>query len=366
MLKLEKMQKNNQGAKALYIHIPFCEHICSYCDFCRVFYNRELSERYLKELKREISSLPGSFSTLYVGGGTPSVLEKDQLEDLFSFLSPYIQKAEECTVEANPENLDEEKIAILKKYGVNRISLGVQSFDEELLKSLNRRHENRDVFRVIEQLRTAGIDNISVDLIYGLPAQTKESFLSGIRTMIELALPHVSFYALTIEEHSEFGRKGIEALDEEISDAMYFEAIRLLEEKGYRQYEISNFCLPGKQSRHNLVYWNYGDYEGCGLNAAGKVKNLRYTNTRNFVEYLKGNHREEVLELNEKDLAFEKLMMGLRLKEGFVPDENVLNCFEEEIKEGIEKKRLLYEGKKLRCTDDWYYLLNDVLLFFMD
>ncbi len=354
-------------SKALYVHIPFCRSICAYCDFCRVVYQKKLVRPYLEALNNELKRLEGqTFETVYIGGGTPTSFDEEELKELLEMLSPYLKSAREKTMEANPETLNDAKAALLENYGINRVSLGIQSFEKRLLDLCGRRHTREDVEYALQLLRTHGITNISADFIYGLPTQRKEEFLSDLKTAVGLQIPHLSFYMLTIEENSVFGKKGVKPQEEELSDSMYFEGIAYLNRKGYHQYEISNFCLNGYESEHNKVYWRYENYEGVGMGASGKVDHVRYTNTSSFEKYFRGEYREEELHLSESDLAFETVMMGLRLKEGITLSDENYQRYQNVIYELEQKNLLVSNGQHIRCSEKGYYLLNDVLLEFME
>ena len=304
--------------KHLYIHVPFCSSICFYCDFCHIVYEKKTVVHWLERLRKEIEeNCQGSYETIYIGGGTPSCLEADELDRLLSMVEPYSGKVIEYTVEVNPESLNEEKIKLLRKYGVNRISMGVQSSDDEILRSLNRRHTFADAVKKIGMLRKHGITNISVDLMYSLPGQDLNILKKTLDDVLQLDVPHISLYSLTVEENTVFGRKGITPLDEETEADMYEMICETLKRNGYLHYEISNFCKEGFESRHNLGYWNYEDFLGISMGAAGKIGNIRYTNTTSFKRYFESEDiRDEIVELSREDMMFEHIMMSLRTAEG--------------------------------------------------
>ena len=304
--------------KHLYIHVPFCSSICFYCDFCHRVYEKKTAVHWLERLRKEIEeNCLGSYETIYIGGGTPSCLEADELDRLLSMVKPYAENVTEYTVEVNPESLNEEKIKLLRKYGVNRISMGVQSSDDEILRSLNRRHTFADAVKKIGMLRKHGITNISVDLMYSLPGQDLNILKKTLDDVLQLDVPHISLYSLTVEENTVFGRKGITPLDEETEADMYEMICETLKRNGYLHYEISNFCKEGYGSRHNLGYWNYEDFLGISMGAAGKIGNIRYTNTTSFKRYFESEDiRDEIVELSREDMMFEHIMMSLRTAEG--------------------------------------------------
>lgn len=355
-----------------YVHVPFCASICAYCDFTRWLYQPALCARWLQQLAAETSAkLQGLLKTLYIGGGTPSVLERGQLDALLSIFDPYAGEIQEYTMEANPESLDAGKIAIAKKHGVNRISLGVQSFDPALLRRMNRRHDVSDVGRCLHDLLEAGITNVSADLIYGLPEQSMAQWQEDLRLAAQLPFSHLSLYSLTIEEHSLFGVQGVKQADDELEYAMYAYAIDFLKEHGYIQYEIANFARDGLRSMHNQVYWRYEDFHGIGCGASGKEAWGRYDNTRSLQEYIACGPCPQRIELDDREQMFEMLMMGLRLREGMS-----LRHFEERFHMRAEEafpaamashlgKDLFEEEGCLRVSEEGKFILNDILIDFL-
>ncbi|MBR4461103.1 MAG: radical SAM family heme chaperone HemW [Erysipelotrichaceae bacterium] len=355
--------------KHLYVHVPFCRSICYYCDFCHRIYDHELAQKWLERFKKEIeNSLVPGYETIYIGGGTPTALEYDELKTLLDYLKPYSQQAFEYTIEANPESLDEDKIILMKEYGINRISLGVQSTDTGILRSINRKHDFALIKEKIALLRKHGLDNISVDLMYSLPNQTLETLQKTLDDILSLDVPHISIYSLTIEENSVFGRKGISALDEEIEADMYELIEKCLTQNGYRHYEISNFCKEDCYSRHNMSYWNYEDFIGVSLAASSKIGSRRYTNTRSFERYFSSDdiHEEDIV-LNKKEQMFEHIMMSLRTDLGLDIDgfERRYECkIEEEYPQGTGNPHIVIENGRMYCKD--LAILNTVLLDFME
>lgn len=361
-------------AQSMYVHIPFCDAICAYCDFFRCGYHRGLSEQYLEALKLDLAKQQPStdLKTLYIGGGTPTSLQSDQLEALFQLLKPYRQSVEEYTVEVNVESLHANKISCMHTAGVNRISMGVQSFHPDLLHMMNRRHRTNDVVNAIQDLKKVGIHNISIDLIYGLPTQTMAMWEADLLQAAALPITHISLYALTIEEHSAFGRMGVTNIDPTLEGEMYDKAIQTLEKKGFHQYEISSFARTGYESMHNKQYWYYHDFYGIGCGASGKLDHQRYDMPKNLHAYIKGEQEPSWITLSQKDEMFEMVMMGLRLKEGlsYQAFEDAFHVsFDDVFKQAKEinmKKGELYEcHHHLRATDHGLHFLNDVLLEFL-
>ena len=310
-----------------YVHIPFCTQICYYCDFSKVFIKNQPVDAYLEHLIQETRSYEiGKLRTLYIGGGTPTALSAQQLAYLLTELPKVmdLSEVEEFTIEANPGDLDPDKIAVLKDSQVNRVSLGVQTFDNKMLKKIGRSHQEQDIYDNIRHLKQAGFDNISVDLIYALPGQTMDQVKENVAKAINLDIPHMSLYSLILENHTVFMnrmRRGKLPLPKEELEAEMFEyIIEELEKAGFEHYEISNFSKPGFESRHNLVYWDNAEYYGLGAGASGYVDGIRYKNhgpIRHYLEAVeagKARITEEHLTLEEK--MEEELFLGLRKKNG--------------------------------------------------
>ncbi|AFV72229.1 Coproporphyrinogen III oxidase [Streptococcus agalactiae] len=310
-----------------YVHIPFCTQICYYCDFSKVFIKNQPVDAYLQALIREFRSYDiTDLRTLYIGGGTPTSISAVQLDYLLTELSRdlNLNTLEEFTIEANPGDLTVDKIEVLQKSAVNRVSLGVQTFNDKHLKRIGRSHNEAQIYSTIDALKTAGFQNISIDLIYALPGQTMDNVRSNVAKALSLNIPHLSLYSLILEHHTVFMnkmRRGKLHLPTEDLEAEMFEyIISEMERNGFEHYEISNFTKPGFESRHNLMYWDNVEYYGVGAGASGYLDGIRYRNRGPIQHYLKGvsegNARlsEEVLSKNE--MMEEELFLGLRKKEG--------------------------------------------------
>lgn len=318
------MQKKPTSA---YVHIPFCTQICYYCDFSKVFIKNQPVDSYLEHLLEEFQSYDiQKLSTLYIGGGTPTALSASQLEVLLDGLTKNLDLSvlEELTIEANPGDLDADKIAVLKNSAVNRVSLGVQTFDDKMLKKIGRSHLEKDIYENIDRLKLAGFDNISIDLIYALPGQTMEQVKENVAKAIGLDIPHMSLYSLILENHTVFMnrmRRGKLPLPKEELEAEMFEyIIAELERAGFEHYEISNFSKSGFESRHNLMYWDNAEYYGIGAGASGYVNGVRYKNHGPIRHYLsaveEGNARITEEHLSQKEQMEEEMFLGLRKKSG--------------------------------------------------
>lgn len=310
-----------------YVHIPFCTQICYYCDFSKVFIKNQPVDAYLQAPIREFRSYDiTELRTLYIGGGTPTSISAVQLDYLLTELirDLNLNTLEEFTIEANPGDLTVDKIEVLQKSAVNRVSLGVQTFNDKHLKRIGRSHNEAQIYSTIDALKTAGFQNISIDLIYALPGQTMDDVRSNVAKALSLNIPHLSLYSLILEHHTVFMnkmRRGKLHLPTEDLEAEMFEyIISEMERNGFEHYEISNFTKPGFESRHNLMYWDNVEYYGVGAGASGYLDGIRYRNRGPIQHYLKGvsegNARlsEEVLSKNE--MMEEELFLGLRKKEG--------------------------------------------------
>ena len=314
--------------RAAYIHVPFCRHRCGYCNFTVLAGHDNLAEQYLEALARELSALatPRAVHTLYVGGGTPTRLAASQLQRLLTLVAQWFgwQDGYEFTVEANPADLDRGKAAALADAGVNRISLGVQSFQADKLAILERDHEPRQIFRAYELARRF-VDCVSLDLIFATPGETLADWRADLRTACELQPDHVSTYGLTFEKGTLFWNRRMRGElaepDEALQRELYEEAIDFLTPVGLLHYEVSSFSRPGRQCRHNQVYWSGGGYYAAGAGAARFVNGCRETNHRSVTTYVRrvlagDDPVAERETLGPEEAARERLVFGLRMLAG--------------------------------------------------
>ena len=369
------MQKKPTSA---YVHIPFCTQICYYCDFSKVFIKNQPVDSYLEHLLQEFHSYDiQKLRTLYIGGGTPTALSAPQLETLLDGLTKNLDLSvlEELTIEANPGDLDADKIAVLKNSAVNRVSLGVQTFDDKMLKKIGRSHLEKDIYENIDRLKLAGFDNISIDLIYALPGQTMDQVKDNVEKAITLDIPHMSLYSLILENHTVFMnrmRRGKLPLPKEELEAEMFEyIIEELERSGFEHYEISNFSKPGFESRHNLMYWDNAEYYGIGAGASGYVNGVRYKNHGPIRHYLKaveeGNARVTEEHLSQREQMEEEMFLGLRKKSGVSMirfEEKFGTSFEglygQVVRELCHQGLLQVEGQQIRMTKKGLFLGDTV------
>ncbi len=317
--------------RALYIHIPFCTNKCYYCDFNSYVADGQPIDAYLDALEREMERTaahyaPDSIDTVYVGGGTPSVLSPRQLRRLFAAVRRHFPVAAdaEFTMEANPGTTGPDKLEAMREGGVNRISFGAQTFDNRLLKAIGRIHEAVDIARSIREACAAGFRNLSIDLMFGLPGQRLEDWQDTLSRALELDLPHYSAYSLKIEENTLFHRlyeRGELVLPEEDEEIeMYELLLERMAKAGRIQYEISNFALPGAESRHNAVYWKNEPYFGLGAGAHGYVFGERHMNVKGVLPYVElarsGFPRAETHRVTTREAEEDFMMVGLRMLRG--------------------------------------------------
>lgn len=360
--------------KHAYIHIPFCIRKCNYCSFVSGK-NIQDKEPYLQALIKEIQTRynQDKLKTLYIGGGTPSLLNPKDIETLISLFN--FEESPEITIEINPETITKEKANGYASTGVNRASLGVQTFDNNILKLIGRKHTENDIINAIDTIKSSNINNISVDLIYGLPTQTLEMFDKDINKAISLDVQHLSSYGLKIEEGSYFYTHNPDNLpDDEMQAKMFLHLCKVLKANNFEHYEISNFSKAGFNSQHNSAYWKNKNYYGFGLNASGYEGNIRYKNTSIFEKYIKNPLTiEEETILTTQEIKEEEIFLALRLKEGL--DIAKFNQkyeidFEQTYKTILEKysnlEMLKIENNHCKLTEKGILLSNDIMSEFID
>jgi len=372
-----------QAPLALYLHFPWCVRKCPYCDFNSHTLKDELPEaRYIDALLADVAAqaprVAGrEVTSIFLGGGTPSLFAPDALARLFEGASRHLRIAPdaEITLEANPATVERGRFAEYRAAGINRVSLGSQSFDDETLKQLGRIHVRADVLRSTEELHASGLTNFNLDLMYALPHQTTEQALADVREALALAPAHLSHYQLTLEPGTLFAAHPPPLPDDDLAWRMQVECQALLDAQGYAQYEVSAYATPGRQCRHNLNYWRFGDYLGVGAGAHGKITSsvvARSTHLREPRRYLASAHEgPQWREVPVEDLPFEFMMNALRLVEGFgletytaatgLPPASVQGTLDELAAQG------LLEGGRAgwRPTPRGLHFLNDVLQRFL-
>ena len=363
--------------RGLYIHIPFCKRICNYCDFTkRVPKNKEMIDEYLIHLKEELKTYEKYFDsveTIYIGGGTPTLLDKDQLIILFDMLKDF-KKIKEYTIEINPETLDEDKVLLFKKYGLNRFSIGVQSFDEKILKILGRTHSNSDVYNAVNLLKKHGLENINIDLIFAVTGSDTSSIENDLNEFYKLDIKHLSYYSLILEENTilyhQYKHNLYKQIDNKIEAKMYEFIIDNLEKNGFKQYEISNFAKDGYESIHNKIYWENKEYIGIGLGASGYLDKSRYTNNTVLKTYYE-NYRKSEEKIDKNTQFSEEMILGLRMLRGINIDfvnkkynKDILNDYND-VKKYIESGHLAIEDGYLHLTKKGLLIANDIFVIFI-
>lgn len=384
-LKMKKYLDSDMKEISLYIHIPFCKQKCLYCDFSSYSGKEKLMDEYVKALNEEIMQKGKDYiiSSIFIGGGTPSYLKDSNLESLLITLNRLSLKKElEYTVECNPGTLDGNKLKLMKKYNVNRISLGVQSTKNSLLKRIGRIHSYEDFENNYLLARKIGFQNINVDLMFGLPNQTVEDWEESLIKIAKLKPEHISAYSLIVEEGTPFytlyEEDKLSLPEEEEERTMYLTTKKILSTYGYHQYEISNFAQSGKECFHNKVYWKCNEYLGLGVSASSFINEKRSKNIDNIEEYIErikkhGNIIEEIHVNNTKDDMEEFVFMGLRMVEGIQINEfkerfgkDIYKVFGEVIEKNIEKELLISDSGKLylspRGIEVSNYVMSDFIL----
>ena len=350
---------------AMYIHIPFCLNKCHYCDFLSFKSTDDEREKYVDAIIKEINMYPKvSLETVYFGGGTPSLLTPEQVSRILSNLD--IRSDAEVTLEVNPKTVDLEKFILFKKAGINRISIGIQSFDNETLKMLGRMHSSDEGEEAFLLARKAGFENISLDLMFSLPKQTIDDLKKDLQKLFELRPEHFSIYSLIWEEGTEFFAKlksGVyKETDNDLEASMYELIIDEAKKNGYIQYEISNFCLPEKRAIHNTKYWKNEEYIGIGIGASGYYKDIRYKNVLKFPEYydkiyhnIKPILEEEFIDEVEKEIY--EYILGLRIiPDGIYPKGKYIDLCNNLVEQGF----LIKDNSNYILSNKGILMANDV------
>ena len=356
--------------KSMYIHIPFCKSICSYCDFNKMIYNETMVERYLKALVEEITDRYNDevLETLYIGGGSPSSLNINELNILFNIINKLnLVNLKEFTFECNINDINEELILLLVNNKVNRLSIGVESFNKDKLKFMERSADFNDVKEKINMIKKLGINNINIDLMYGIPGETLNILKKDLKLILKLKPTHISTYSLILEKNTKISINNVKPIDEELELEMYNYIRSKLKNKKFNHYEISNFALNGYESIHNMTYWNNFEYYGFGLGAHGYIDGIRYENTKNIEKYYSNKFvsKEEILGI--KDKKENEIMLGLRKIKGINIDDyynkyntNIQDDFP--IKPLIKNKELIYKNRHIFINPNKIYVMNEILL----
>jgi len=378
----------NGKIKNLYVHVPFCLAKCRYCDFFSVQYGSELVGRYLDAIDRELSlhrDILDTVQTLYIGGGTPSVLEEKELQRLGAIITGHIILAQdyEYTVEVNPATLTSEKVTILRESGANRVSIGVQSFDDGMLSLLGRSHNVRQAEEAV-RLATDMFESFSLDLIYGIPGQSEKGWIDTLLKALEFCPPHISAYELTPEKntplYNDLRSGSLQEASEDVVVQMYEICSRTLKERGFEHYEISNYSLPDRESRHNMNYWRRGEYLGIGPSAhsfAGGVRKSNVAHVERYCEMLESGSipLEQSQRVSGEEAIREEIFLGLRTKEGIDIAKIIgqdlasvrgidisMDVLEQALIPYRELNHVVVEGGRLRLTEKGFSLSSAIIV----
>ncbi len=371
---------------SIYIHIPFCYSKCYYCDFNSSTINDNVA-KYIVYLKKEIDLYSETLKnhklkTIFFGGGTPSFIDETYIVEVLEYIYTKIDTSElvEVTVESNPKTLNLAKLRAYKKACVNRISLGVQTLDDQLLKSIGRSHTSGDFYNTHDLLKECGFKNINVDIMFNLPGQQKSDLFDSLKKVSNLNIPHISLYSLSIEEGTPFyemeERGEISLSSEEVERDMYHSAIEFLRSEAYDQYEISNFSKKGYECIHNLTYWKLKPYIGLGLSSHSNINSLRYGNVSDFDSYFKNIDElefpidEDTKEFIDRDMEIaEYIMLGLRLNEGIDKREfkkrydiDVVDIFKGKLEKFKNEGLLEEDDFKIKLTDKGLDICNVIFM----
>lgn len=372
----------------LYIHVPFCKAKCHYCDFNSFACKESMIPQYFDALKKEIYMISEkvkdcSIKSVFIGGGTPSYVDGIFIDEIMKICkNAYeLEKDAEISLEANPGTLSVEKLETYLKAGINRLSIGFQAWQKQLLKKLGRIHSQEDFVRNFKEAQRAGFKNINVDLIFGVPGQSLQQWIETVENVVAMGPSHLSCYSLKIEEGTVFDKKvesgELVPVEDELDREMYYQAIEILSRKGFRHYEISNFALPGSECRHNLIYWNAQEYLGLGAGAHSYFKNKRFSNTCGIDEYISKISAgiipsENIEQISLEDSQSEFVILGLRLTEGIDVSvfkqrygKDIFTVYPEQIDKLLQESMLELYGTKLRLTAKGLDLANQVFMEFI-
>lgn len=354
-------------SKGLYIHIPFCKYICSYCDFGKKYIKNQPVDEYIDSLIQELDMYApfSDVDTIYIGGGTPSSLSSIQLTKLFNKLDQLIdfKNIVEFSFEMNPDDINLVLLQLLKANHVTRLSIGAQTLNDEILGNLHRKHTGLEVVSGVKLAQTI-FDDISVDFMFNLPNQTREDIEDSLQFIDECDIKHVSYYGLIFEDHTILNTEKYNYWSEDEEGEIYSYIQKTLEGYGFKQYEISNYSKTCHQSKHNIHYWNNDDYYGIGLSSSGKLGDERYTNTYSLKEYInkvnnKIKPKIEIEKLKASDILFEKIMLGLRYYQFIEIDSDVYSS----IKDNDQlNDKFDFKHNKIRLKPKFYYISNQIIL----
>lgn len=381
---MNNKEEVNKTELGIYLHIPFCKKKCDYCDFISFPYSQaiELVEEYIQTMEKEIDSYDltsYNVTTIYMGGGTPSILPSKEIEKLLNKIKTKLEENKnetkwediEITIEVNPGTVDKNKLETYKKSGVNRLSIGLQTTNNKLLKQIGRIHTYEEFLNTYQMAKEIGFQNCNVDLMLGLPNQTVQDLKQSLEKILELNPNHISVYSLIVEEGTPIERKlqtgELELPDEDTERQMYWYVKNTLELNGYEHYEISNFAKKGKQSKHNLNCWHQKEYIGIGLAASSYLDQVRYSNVEELKKYIESQAKEKnIMEKQTiKDAKKEYMLLGLRLIKGVnitafkqKYNENPIFLYRKELEKLVIEKLIVVDGNWIRLTNKGLDLAN--------
>lgn len=373
---------------SLYIHIPFCKSKCYYCDFVSFCEEDEKIDKYIDALLTELKLYREKLSnyrikTIFIGGGTPSSIDENYIKRILDYINKNYKTKNlvEVSIEANPGTFNPKKMETYRDAGINRVSLGVQTLDDDILKSIGRIHDRKDFYKSLECAREMGIRNINADLIFGLPGQNLNHVMDSLSEMLELKIPHISYYGLILEKdtllYDLYQKNKVSFPTEAEEREMYHNIVRFLKENGYKHYEISNFALEGYECKHNLAYWNIDPYLGVGLNSHSNIDHKRFSNTVNIDDYIKSLDEGKlpvVCEdyIDQKTEMEEFCILGLRKIDGIDKEEfkrrfntNIEDIYKVQIKKHIKGGLIRNTKKYISLTKRGLDLSNLVEVDFL-
>ena len=375
---MNKFKKNLVNTKriikrkinSLYIHIPFCNKICSYCSFSKMLYFPKIARKYICNLILDLKKVKQNFNkfkTIYIGGGTPSSLSISLLENLLKYASILLLKNGEFTFEANLDSLTEEKLIILKKYGVNRLSIGIETSSNKYLSLMNREYDF-DINKKMELVKKY-FTNFNLDLIYGLPNETLLEVKKDLEFILNFKPKHISIYALEVNPNSKFYIDGIKEEKDEILRKQYDFVVNFLKNNGYNRYEVSNFALKGYKSKHNINYWKDNEYVAIGTSSSGFIDNIRYVNSSSISDYIKGKRNKETEIITKTSDKTYYILTNLRLEEGFKLsdykrkfNEDFYLKKKEVIDDFVKHNVLIMDKDRIRVATDYIYVLDSIVV----
>ncbi len=355
-------------AKYVYIHIPFCNSICSYCDFCKIFYNEKIADKYLDKLKQEITTRYNQekIKSIYIGGGTPSSLNMHQLEKLFSIIKTFKKDNDfTFTIEANFDSINEEKLKLFKNNSVTRISFGLESIDKNNLAFLERKENPENIRNIINLSKEYNFD-INIDLMYALPTEDMTILNKDLDFIFSLDVNHISTYSLIIEDNTKLKIKNIKNISEDLDFLMYKNICKRMKKNNYLHYEISNFCKENHESVHNLCYWENEEYYGFGVSASSYINNKRFTNTKSITEYLEKYSQSYSENVSKEDKMDYEVILNLRLSKGI----SLTNFYKKyhkylediyDYEDLVQDKLLVLDNNRLYISEEKWYISNEII-----